>query len=154
MLLRPPAALLLALAGCDLAADDDPARALLRAVNDTRRTARVCGTEAFAAAGPLAWDDRLAAAAARHSADLAAHRFGGHVGTDGSGPADRVAAAGFPASALGEVVAVGDGNARTVVRGWLASPAHCRVLMDGRFTHAGAAVAGRRYRTLDAAALR
>jgi uncharacterized protein YkwD len=142
----------LLLAGCDLAGGADPARELLDRVNRMRGTARTCGTVRFEAAPPLAWNDRLAAAARRHSRDLAAHGRSSHTGRDGSTPAGRIAEAGYAAAVTGEVVAVGSARLDEVMDGFLASPGHCAALMDPRFTETGAAVAGAHYWTMALAA--
>jgi uncharacterized protein YkwD len=65
---------------------------------------------AVAPSQPLAFNPLLVEAARLHSQDMNDHNIEGHVGSDGSDPAARVAAAGFAAvGGPGESVAVGPG---------------------------------------------
>jgi uncharacterized protein YkwD len=100
---------------------------------------------------PWAADDRLRAAARDHGADMAAHRFFGHVSSDGRDVGDRVAATGLRAQAWGENLAAGQATAARVVRDWLASPGHCVNLLAPGFTAAGVGLAAGRRWTLDLA---
>lgn len=52
---------------------------------------------------PVAWNDKLAAAAQGHSQDMAANQYQSHTGSDGSSADDRIAKAGYKnASSTGE----------------------------------------------------
>jgi uncharacterized protein YkwD len=90
---------------------------------------------------PLTMDPRLRAAAAAHDEDLI--RYGyypvhPHIGSDGSTPWRRMAAAGYRVHTAGE--AVGEGvTVADVVTGFLESAAHRAVLL-GRYSAAGFAV--------------
>lgn len=108
-------------------------RRFLALVNIVRAEARHCGTEFFPAATPVGWDDRLEAAAERHSNDMATHNFFSHTGSDGSSVAMRVDAADYAWSAVGENIAAGQRNVREAVDGWVTSPGHCRNLMNPAF---------------------
>ncbi len=144
--------LLLALGGCDVLGfgkeDFGERRDLVERINELRRTARACGSLSFEAAPPVKWNEQLADAAVRHAEDLAAHGLGGHIGSDGSGPEQRIREAGYKASATGEIVAVGSDDADEVMDGWLESPGHCAALMNATFQEAGAAMAADRYWTV------
>jgi uncharacterized protein YkwD len=139
--------------GCDwIGNPDDPTglrRDVVERLNTARSSARRCGERTFEGAPPVRWNDDLAAAALRHSRDLAGNGLGGHLGTDGSGPQERIADAGYEAAAAGEIVAVGSASIGAVVDGWLASAGHCALLMSPAFTEAGAAVAADRFWTVD-----
>ncbi|PPK93088.1 uncharacterized protein YkwD [Kineococcus xinjiangensis] len=97
-----------------------------------------------AAAGcpALAPDPLLAAAAAGHSADMAARRVLTHTGVDGSTPLQRIHRAGFHAVRSAENAAAGYATADDVVRAWLDSPGHRRNLLDCRLDSAGVGLAG------------
>ncbi|OAA24694.1 hypothetical protein UG55_102826 [Frankia sp. EI5c] len=73
---------------------------------------------------PLTAEPRLAAAAARHSADMAARGFFAHDTPEGGTPADRVLACGYAYSVVAENIAAGQRTAREVVTGWMDSPPH------------------------------
>lgn len=123
---------------------DAPAvsRAILDAVNVARKTGHRCGARYFAPVQPLTLDPDLTRAALEHSRDMARFDSFDHQGSDGSTPAMRIARAGFGAMrTAGENIAAGAMSPREVMQGWLASPAHCENIMDGRFTRIGIAFA-------------
>ncbi|MET0983154.1 MAG: CAP domain-containing protein [Telluria sp.] len=113
-------------------------RQILDAVNAARATPRNCGARAFAAAGPVAWNGALAAAALAHSRDMAMHRHFKHKGTDGSEVGARAERAGYRWRLVGENIAAGQTSAQETVAGWIESPGHCANLMNPAFTEMGA----------------
>lgn len=84
-------------------------------------------------------DARLQAAALAHARDLAEHGLRGHEGSDGSSPAERATAAGYPWVLVGENVARGYVSASAVVSGWMASPPHRANLLTPDHQEAGVA---------------
>lgn len=125
-------------AECQLSATD---RAMLAAVNAARASSRSCGKRFYEATSPLRWNCTLAAVADAHSKDMASHNFLDHTGPDGLGFADRIHAAGYVSSALGENVAAGYPTVDAVLQSWLESPGHCSNIMNPRFHELGAAFA-------------
>lgn len=123
------------------ASAEGAADALHRAINEARRRARRCAADEFEAAGPLARHPALDAAALKHAEDIAARGELDHEGADGSTAAERVAREGYRWTAVGENVASGQSIGEEVVDTWLASPGHCRNLMQSRYTETGVAVA-------------
>lgn len=121
-------------------------RQILDAVNLARASARNCGTRAFGAAAPVAWNGALAAAALAHSRDMATHRHFAHTGTDGSVVGRRAERAGYRWRLIGENIAAGHTSARETVAGWIESPGHCANLMNPTFTEMGAGYDIRRAR--------
>jgi uncharacterized protein YkwD len=83
---------------------------------------------------------RLDHAAQEHTDQMVAHRFFGHYGADGSDPATRLDRAGFRWSALGEDISTGYRTPRDAVAGWLASTAHCRILLSPSYRDLGIGV--------------
>jgi uncharacterized protein YkwD len=114
-------------------------RTILAAINRARASGRMCGERRYPAAAPVAWNDQLAAAALRHSQDMALHHFFEHRGSDGSTAAERVARAGYAWHRVGENIASGQPTPEEAVEGWLDSPGHCGNLMTAGFTDMGAA---------------
>lgn len=114
---------------------------VLRRVNQARSQPRKCGRKAFPAVQPLTLSPALSRAALAHARDMAAHSLFEHQGSDGSQPAQRVSKAGYQWSAVGENIAAGAPDAKSVVQGWLESPGHCATLMDTRYTEMGLAYA-------------
>ncbi len=114
---------------------------VLDLVNLARAQPRTCGTQAFAPAGPLRWNDVLARAGQAHSTDMAAYSYFSHDGRDGSKPAQRATRAGYNWRATGENIAGGQTSAEAAVQGWIDSPPHCANLMGAQFTEMGVAFA-------------
>lgn len=120
-------------------------RQILDLVNAARAGGRRCGAQYFAPVAPLALNDRLASAALGHSREMSKKGELDHRGRDGSTPALRIERAGYGEHRIvGENIAVGAMTPLEVTEGWLASPAHCENIMDGRFTQIGIAYAASR----------
>ena len=134
---------------CNLA---DFRASVLARINQVRASGANCGAEgAFAAAAPLAWNDKLTVAAEGHSQEMAAKNYFSHTSADGRTLADRVTATGYAWSSLGENIAAGYPGVNAVMDGWIASPGHCANLMTAGFVEVGVVcvpgVAGDTYST-------
>lgn len=116
-------------------------REILKEVNEARGTARRCGSQVFDAAAPLTWSEALAQASLAHSRDMAQHNYFSHQDKKGDLAGKRATRAGYRWQSIGENIAAGQGSAKQVVSGWLASPAHCFNIMNADFTEMGAAYA-------------
>lgn len=114
---------------------------VLKHVNAARAKPRSCGKQKFAAAAPLAWNDKLAEAALAHSRDMAEKNYFSHAAQDGGDASDRATRADYTWRRIGENIAAGQGSAQEVVSGWLSSPGHCTNLMKPEFTEMAAAFA-------------
>jgi uncharacterized protein YkwD len=110
---------------------------LLQAINAARAVARSCGGTAMPAVAPLAWNDALFSAAARHSTDMAVNNYFSHTGLDGRIAAQRIAAEGYAWSWVGENIAAGQTSVSTVMSGWLASAGHCANIMRAEYQDVG-----------------
>lgn len=106
-------------------------------------------------------DVRLVEAARLHSRDQAAVGGSmGHIGSDGSAPGDRLAAAGYDWAMVSENVAAGYATAAAVVAAWLDSPPHRSTILSPGAVHAGIGYVGgspgsmRHFWTLDVASPR
>ncbi|WP_102126713.1 CAP domain-containing protein [Deinococcus planocerae] len=110
---------------------------ILGQVNEARAQSRLCGDQRFEATTPVTWNGYLAKAARAHAADMATRGFFDHVNPDGKDVQERTEAAGYTGwQVVGENLAAGyDGE--HVVAAWLASPSHCKTLMDPRFKELG-----------------
>jgi len=117
------------------------ARKLLDLINEARNQPRQCGTQAFAATSPLAWNAALGMAAESHSRAMANANFFSHLGSDGRTPGDRAELAGYDGVRIGENIAAALDTPRKVVEGWLGSPSHCATMMNPAFNDLGAAYA-------------
>ncbi|NUN14028.1 MAG: hypothetical protein HUU55_10385 [Myxococcales bacterium] len=110
---------------------------VLSLVNTARAQGGSCGSKVFAPAPPLTANALLAASARCHSVDMALNQLFSHVGSDGSLPEDRIAAAGYLAALTAENVAAGTPSAEAVVVGWLASADHCMNIRNGQLENLG-----------------
>jgi uncharacterized protein YkwD len=74
---------------------------------------------------PLKHNGLLDAASETHSSSMAVRNFFAHCDLDtGSGPGNRVTAAGYPWVSLGENIAAGYSTPAAVMAGWMGSPGH------------------------------
>lgn len=101
----------------------------LIALTNAERTAR--GLPA------LVKDERLMAAAGRHSLDMATNNFFSHTGSDGSDPDDRIRDAGYTCGAWGENIGAGYRTPEEAIAGWMASPDHRDNILSANFRHIG-----------------
>jgi uncharacterized protein YkwD len=102
---------------------------VMAAMNAARSQARSCGSKAFAAAPAVRWNDKLFAASAGHSADMAATNNMSHTGSDGSKFWQRTAKQGYTTS-TGENIAYGYSSVQDVMQGWIKSAGHCENIMN------------------------
>ena len=112
---------------------------MLSAVNAIRAQGGVCGETAFGPAAPLAWDAELELAAILHTQDMAENDHFSHVGTDGSTLGERAESVGYEWVAVGENIARYQSSVSQVIADWMASPSHCRQILDPAFVEMGAA---------------
>jgi uncharacterized protein YkwD len=114
----------------------------LRIVNQYRTAGASCGARGtFAPAAALTLNAKLTSAAYGHSRDMADNNYFSHDSLDGRSMVDRVNAAGYAWSTIGENIAAGYSSLQSVVEGWMASDGHCANLMNPRFTEFGLACA-------------
>lgn len=114
-------------------------KAVLAQVNEARRSPRRCGATEYEAAPALQWNAKLAAAAIKHSKDMAQQGYFSHTGKDGRQVDSRASDQGYQFSHIGENIAAGQGAVEQVMAGWLASPGHCANIMEPSYTEMGAA---------------
>jgi uncharacterized protein YkwD len=128
-----------------------PATTLERRVHDLINAERM-----KAGVPALTWDERLAAIARRHSADMAARHFFNHVNPDGDDPTARGRRAGYECRkklspteeriGLAENLYEISGNApvdvaRQSVSGWMHSPGHRQNILEKNYRSTGIGVA-------------
>ncbi len=115
---------------------------MLQLVNAARKKGCQCGDTYYYPAAPLKWNAQLEAAAYTHTADMYCKEYFSHTATDGSRAGDRIAREGYQWRAVGENIGTGYKTEKAVVQGWLASPAHCKNIMNKMYTEMGAARVG------------
>lgn len=87
----------------------------------------------------LTYDERLHAAAAAHSRDMARRQFCAHVNPDGVTPEQRMRASGYP-NPGGENVAHGQPQPHAVMTAWMNSPGHRANILNPDFATIGVGV--------------
>ena len=115
--------------------------AILKKINLARASGYVCGTQILPAVPPLAWNDILFSASARHSADMATRNYFSHTTPEGIEFPQRLWIEGYGASAGGENIAAGMGSIDGVMLTWMASEGHCRNIMAPIYQDVGVACA-------------
>lgn len=88
---------------------------------------------------PLVGDERLRTSARAHSTDMVRLGYFDQVAPDGTSPADRMTAAGFPLPG-GENIAFGQPTPEEVVADWMNSPPHRRNILRREFHAIGVCV--------------
>lgn len=121
----------------DRAASDE----LLVALNRRRAEGVMCGTLAVPRARPVVRESRLDVMAAAHAEEQVASRQLGHRSRKGLDPEDRARLQGEPGRFLGEAIARGPRTTDEALQAFMASPAHCRTLMNPLASHVGIAMA-------------
>lgn len=129
---------------------------LLDETNRRRAAGGYCGVSQMPPVAPVSWDCRVAAAAQKHSEDMARFGFLEHTGSDGLELLQRLGEQGYSPQAWGENIAQGQQTVSEVVEDWVQSTGHCKNLMSGDYVHMGAAkstsAGGETYWTQDFAA--
>lgn len=110
-------------------------------INQARASSRMCGGTFYNAAAAVRWNSKLFNAAAAHSADMASKNYFSHTGSDGSSSSQRITAAGYAWSAVGENISAGQDTVAQTMTGWLNSPGHCANIMRANYTEVGASCA-------------
>lgn len=80
---------------------------------------------------------KLTSAASKHATWMASTNTLSHTGQDGTGPADRIRAEGYLWSMAGENIAYGFATPEECVTGWMNSPGHRAIMLDGDYQHLG-----------------
>jgi len=105
-----------------------PAREVLRLVNVER---------AAAGCKPLVNNTVLARVALAHSRDMAVRGYFAHESQDGRSPFDRMRAAGYRGTTMGENIAAGQPTAAAVMSAWMKSPGHRANILNCSYRELG-----------------
>jgi uncharacterized protein YkwD len=121
----------------------DAASTLLQRINDLRAQNKLA---------PLSWNAQLAAAAQRHSQDMAKTGNLSHTGSDGTTPEQRMQAAGYTGGTGEEALYGGRVTLDDAWYYWTTDRGHANMLLKPEYTAVGIAVvnvADRSYYTID-----
>lgn len=103
------------------------------ALTNAEREANGCGA--------LTWNAKLASAAQKHSADMAANDYFSHDSQDGTDPFTRIKAEGYSYRAAAENIAAGQPTPEAVVDAWMKSEGHRANILNCSLTELGVGVA-------------
>lgn len=115
---------------------------MLQLVNEVRRKGCQCGDTYYYPAPPLTWNNQLELAAYKHTDDMAKNNFFSHYAPDGSRGSDRLERTGYRWKTYGENIGQGYKTEKEMLDGWLASPGHCKNIMNKTFKEMGVARVG------------
>jgi uncharacterized protein YkwD len=112
---------------------------MMIALRSLRASAPRCGGTGFQSTPlpDLAESDELRCSARLHSLDMTTRQFFAEVTPDGVGPAERMASAGFEASAWAEIVAMGDEPVEIVQDLFWAGGEDCEAMVSPDFDEFG-----------------
>jgi len=88
-------------------------------------------------AGLLVFNQALITAAQNHATDMANRNYFSHISPQGTTPADRAAAAGYPSRSVGENISKGYCCPITTFNGWMGSPGHRENMLESAWRSAG-----------------
>ncbi len=106
-------------------------------VNQRRAAGATCGSTAYSPVPALYMHPQLQEAARGHSQDMAALNYFSHTSADGRTFSQRIRAAGYTASPIGENIAAGYTTPNAVVAGWMSSSGHCANIMSSAYRAIG-----------------
>jgi uncharacterized protein YkwD len=117
----------------------------LKQINKARTEGCKCGSTYMPPVEPLTWNNELQLAALGHAQDMARNRYFSHISKNGDRIKERITAAGythagFRSFSIGENIAYNQRTIKEVMRGWLASPGHCKNIMSPDFKEVGVAM--------------
>lgn len=110
---------------------------ILAQVNARRAAGAVCGAKKMPAAGSLAWNAQLHHAATLHAHHMANTGVYSHTGSYGLTLPQRVNAAGYDYSLLGENIVAQRTSVQAAIHSWMSSPQHCENIMRTQFRDVG-----------------
>ena len=114
---------------------------VLRLTNKARSHSRKCGGVRMKKVRKLRWNATLAASANQHSADMATKDYFSHYSPSGVSPFQRIRASRLqlPRGRREHRRRAQPLLAKAVVRAWLKSPGHCKVIMNHKYRELGVA---------------
>ncbi len=116
--------------------------AMLSEINGYRLQGCNCGNIRMNPVPALTWNDALAASAAEHAIDMYQLGYFDHKSKDGRNFSGRIKAKGYDWELVAENIAFGQKSIPQVVSAWMASPGHCRNVMNPGIKHMGVAKKG------------
>lgn len=110
---------------------------IIKYINQIRANAQICGEKPYQPAQAVSWNVKLFNAAQAHSRDMAANNFFSHLGSNDSNVSARVANQEYQWNAVAENISGGTDTPEQTLESWMASPGHCRNLMNPQYSEIG-----------------
>lgn len=104
---------------------------ILMKVNKIRSEGCYCGNKWMPPVFPLKWNDTLEKSALSHGKDMYENNFFAHFSVKGQDIGQRIDQIGYRWQYVGENLGEGQSNFDEVLKDWLESKSHCRMLMNG-----------------------
>ncbi len=101
-------------------------------VNSTRSKGCRCGGKYYRPADSVNWNQKLKQSTQKYAEQMHRYQRFDHNGIDGSVVGDRVDAEDYFWQLAGENIGEGYGTFEEVYQAWLASPSHCKLIMNPR----------------------
>jgi len=103
---------------------------LIEKVNKLRAQGCRCGRKKMPPVGPLEWDNKLYVSARSHAKYLVGKKKLTHYGKRGEDISERIAKTGYPWKVVGENLGMGQQSFPQVMKDWIKSTPHCKMLMN------------------------
>ena len=116
---------------------------LIDSVNEIRSEGCRCGRTYMKPVGSVTWNDQLYVTAAAHAQDMLDNNYFGHISKDGKDIGDRFDDYGYNWQYAGENLGEGQESFQEVLRDWLESPSHCRMIMNADMKEMGLSKRGK-----------
>jgi uncharacterized protein YkwD len=108
----------------------DDKMTLLMKVNKIRASGCYCGRKWMPPANALKWSETLEQSAISHGKDMYENNFFAHFSSKGEDIGQRLDLFGYKWQYVGENLGEGQSNFDEVLKDWLQSKSHCRMLMN------------------------
>ncbi|MCZ2101812.1 MAG: CAP domain-containing protein [Chitinophagales bacterium] len=127
------------LPGSDINAVNAEQQKMLNAVNSIRESGCQCGRKYMAPVQKVTWNQLLYQSALAQADDMYQHDFFKHFSNSGLDIGQRLDQIGYNWKVAGENLGRGQDTFEEVLKDWLKSPSHCRMLMNPKVDEMGIA---------------
>jgi len=103
---------------------------LLELINEYRSKGCNCSNVYMAPVPIVAWNEKLEKAAWLHSKEMSDSAYFSHTGKNGSNPGNRISKMGYKWKTYEENIALGVLTEKTLIKGLMNSPVHCKAMMN------------------------
>jgi len=116
---------------------------MVERINELRQEGCSCSGRYMPPVEPIRWEEKLVQSARIHAQKMHEYRFFAHIGPDGKDVGDRMERVGYRWQFAGENLGEGQRHFMQVLKDWIKSPSHCKLLMDSRMEDMGIARKGK-----------